>query len=113
MARSVFPHLSGTGKGALLWRRTPTCWELGKGWEAACAHKGRMAGSMSVARCITPPGSVLLHICQAPSHRSLHLRDKVGIPVRVCPAASQMKHASQLELILLSPELPDLKVKSE
>lgn len=67
--------------------------------------KGRMAGRISSLQFIMLPGYALINICQVPSYGLLHLYDKAGVPVRMCPAGSQVKRAAQPEIILVSPEL--------
>lgn len=106
MAHSVFPEPSGTMKSALLWRHTPRCWELSKGLGGSGgSQKPGWLVAFLLLQFIMLPGYALINICQVPFHRLLHLYDKAGIPVRMCPASSQVKCAAQPEIILVSPEL--------
>lgn len=114
MAHSVFPELSGTMKSALLWRHTPRCWELSRGLGGrGGSQKAGWLVAFLLLQFIMLPGYALINICQVPSYGLLHLYDKAGVPVRMCPAGFQVKRAAQPEIILVSPELLSWKVTSE
>lgn len=80
------------------------------GRQRARAEAGRPVTFL--LRFIRQPGYALINICQVLSHRFLHLWWGWD-PVWLCPAASQVKCAAPLEIILISRGHLDSEGKAE